>query len=173
MNLLSRLGLTPEQVAKMTGAKLQPPKPTPAPRPPRGRQATPAWVWNWLLTLEDGKEFTLADVLAVDGHKPAAAKTALNLAMRSGLAERIALGSGIVKTVWKRTAKQCGVNESFGQAFCSILRLKTGREIDIDSFPDCTRQAVINAIRRSEQAGYLVKAGKRPPTETVYRRTVK
>lgn len=174
MSVLASLKLTPEQVRAMTGAK-----PTLAPRSnPKARgtmnRTVPAWIWNWILTLPEGAEFGLDDVVAQTGKIRPTAQTGVCLAVRRGLVEVIQRGTpGTGIRQFTRTDAGTEPNPRDSHTMARIRALKPGTVVDYLRIKAVSQQAAIHMLRRGAQAGLLKPAEWRVRSGTVYRKVTK
>lgn len=169
MNPLSRLGLTAEQVAKMTGTKLPTAKPVPAIRADKRPQQ---WLIDWL----NGwgrDEFTVAQVAALNGRTRVTTAVAVTVAKSCGMVERVQRATGCKRSIWTRTSKPATKHEHQGFVLDYIMDLRPGETIDW-CFPNSvSKQATLAVIRRAVLSGHLVLTGKQERSETTYRKIIK
>ena len=169
MNPLFRLGLTAEQVARLTGAKLPSPKPTSAIRADKRPQQ---WLIEWLKTW-GRDEFTVAQVAKLNSRTRATTAVAVSVAKSCGMVEMVQRATGCKRSIWTRTAKPAAKHEHHGFVLNYIMDLRPGETIDWCFPRSVSKQATLAVIRRAVLSGHLVLTGKQERSDTTYRKIIK
>ena len=169
MNPLSRLGLTAEQVARMTGAKLPVEKPAPVIRTDKRPQQ---WLINWLQGW-GREEFTTAQVAKLNSRTRATTAVAVSVAKSCGMVEMVQRATGCKRSIWTRTTKPAAKHEHQGFVLNYIMDLRPGETIDWCYPKSVSKQATLAVISRAVLSGHLILSGKQERSDTTYRKIIK
>lgn len=174
MSPLQHVGLTAEQVRRMTCNTIKTPRQYSNPAG-RGtmKRTVPLWIVDWLQSIPKDRKFTLSDIMAANRKIRGTAQTAISIAIKHGLAVILSNGrGGQGVTRFERTKLRLKAQPCDGDALTKIRAMKAGESTDYTQIEADSKQAAINILKRAEKAGMLVRREK-TKVETVYRRAAK
>lgn len=166
---LASLGLSREAIARMTGVKIEPPKPV-AERKPQKRHAHPTrWLRSWVYRQPVGKRWTAKQIAEERGARLDYVQDQLAMLIARGEVAKLSGARGPYRHVWIRTeAKATWGWQRPAAIMASISADKAGTLYDWSTKPEARqgawRQALVKARRKK-----LVEIHKRADREpTVY-----
>lgn len=166
---LASLGLSRDAVSRLTGAKIEPPKPVAA-RKPQKRHAHPtAWLRAWVYRQPIGKRWTAKQIAEEHDARLDYVQDQLAMLIQRGEVAKLSGQRGPYRHVWVRTeVKATWGWQRPGAIMARISSDKAGTLYDWAEMPEDKRGAWKQALNKAHVKGLVAMHRLAEHQQTVY-----